>query len=306
MIRGLGSVDPDVEDVDVEATLTDQERKQRLDDLTALIDMIRPAVQQDGGDLVLVEADVEKGNVEVMLQGSCSSCAISTTTLQAGVERILTDRLPWVTEVRASFDELFVALDRFNEQWVSAASFLSPAVVIELLRLSGEWTHLFYGTVDVDGPGEVVAWIGPDPQPYWMLAAREYWERWIHQQQIRRAVGRPGLDDAGFVVPAVAVAMRGFPQGLAAFPAPPGTAVTVALADADAAWTVGCDGETWTLYDGAPDAPTVTFSIDLKTAALVFSRALSNAELTERLHPEGDPDLGAVIVAGIAAFFARG
>lgn len=91
--------------MDVEATLTDEDRKQRLDDLTGLIDMIRPAVQQDGGDLLLVEADVEKGTVEVMLQGSCSSCAISTTTLQAGVERILTDRLPWVTEVRGGVDD---------------------------------------------------------------------------------------------------------------------------------------------------------------------------------------------------------
>ena len=102
MILALGSVEPDV---DVEATLTDEDRKQRLDDLTGLIDMIRPAVQQDGGDLLLVEADVEKGTVEVMLQGSCSSCAISTTTLQAGVERILTDRLPWVTEVRGGVDD---------------------------------------------------------------------------------------------------------------------------------------------------------------------------------------------------------
>ena len=102
MIPGLGSVDLDV---DVEEVLTDDERKQRLDDLTGLIDMIRPAVQQDGGDLLLVDADVEKGTVEVMLQGSCSSCAISTTTLQAGVERILTDRLPWVTEVRGGVDE---------------------------------------------------------------------------------------------------------------------------------------------------------------------------------------------------------
>jgi Fe-S cluster biogenesis protein NfuA len=102
MIRALGSVD---DNVDVEAALTDDERKQRLDDLTGLIDLIRPAVQQDGGDLLLVEADVEKGVVEVMLQGSCSSCAISATTLQAGVERILTDRLPWVTEVRGGVDE---------------------------------------------------------------------------------------------------------------------------------------------------------------------------------------------------------
>ena len=102
MIRALGSVGLIVE---TEAVLTDDERKQRLDDLTGLIDMIRPAVQQDGGDLLLVEADVEKGVIEVMLQGSCSSCAISTTTLQAGVERILTDRLPWVTEVRGGVDE---------------------------------------------------------------------------------------------------------------------------------------------------------------------------------------------------------
>ncbi|MBV8986001.1 MAG: NifU family protein [Acidimicrobiia bacterium] len=105
MIRALGSVDINVDVEQAQEALTDDERKQRLDDLTALIDMIRPAVQQDGGDLLLVEADVEKGLVEVMLQGSCSSCAISTTTLQAGVERILTDRLPWVTEVRGGVDE---------------------------------------------------------------------------------------------------------------------------------------------------------------------------------------------------------
>ena len=101
----IGPFDSVATDVDVEAALGDEERKQRLDDLTALIDMIRPAVQQDGGDLILVEADVEKGEVEVMLQGSCSSCAISSTTLQAGVDRILKDRLPWVTEVRGGVDD---------------------------------------------------------------------------------------------------------------------------------------------------------------------------------------------------------
>ena len=85
--------------------LNDAEREQRLSDLTDLIEMIRPAVQADGGDLVLVGADVENGVVDVMLQGSCSSCAISTTTLQAGIDRILKDRLPWVTEVQGGVDE---------------------------------------------------------------------------------------------------------------------------------------------------------------------------------------------------------
>jgi Fe-S cluster biogenesis protein NfuA len=85
--------------------LTDEERADRLADLTELIDMIRPAVQADGGDLVLTSADVETGIVDVQLQGSCSSCAISSTTLQAGVNRILQDRLDWVTEVRGDVDD---------------------------------------------------------------------------------------------------------------------------------------------------------------------------------------------------------
>lgn len=85
--------------------LNDDELAQRLANLNELIDLIRPAVQADGGDLVLLGADVESGVVEVQLQGSCSSCAISSTTLQAGVERILKERLDWVTEVFGSVDD---------------------------------------------------------------------------------------------------------------------------------------------------------------------------------------------------------
>lgn len=85
--------------------LSDEERASRLADLQALVELMRPAVQADGGDLVLVDADVETGVVEVQLQGACSSCAISASTLQGGVERILTGRLDWVTEVRGGVDE---------------------------------------------------------------------------------------------------------------------------------------------------------------------------------------------------------
>ncbi|HZD67222.1 MAG TPA: NifU family protein [Acidimicrobiales bacterium] len=85
--------------------ISDEERADRRHDLDALLDMMRPAVQADGGDLVLTRADVDTGVIEVMLQGSCSSCAISATTLQAGVERILRDRLPWVQEVQGGVDE---------------------------------------------------------------------------------------------------------------------------------------------------------------------------------------------------------
>jgi Fe-S cluster biogenesis protein NfuA len=85
--------------------ISDDERASRLRALTALIDLMRPSVQADGGDLVLVRADVDSGVVEVELRGACSSCAISSDTLQGGVTRILTSRLAWVTDVIGSVDE---------------------------------------------------------------------------------------------------------------------------------------------------------------------------------------------------------
>jgi Fe-S cluster biogenesis protein NfuA len=85
--------------------LSDQERAERQAQLDELVEMMRPAVQADGGDLVVVAADVETGVVELELQGSCSSCAISAATLQGGVSRILRDRLPWVTDVVGGVDE---------------------------------------------------------------------------------------------------------------------------------------------------------------------------------------------------------
>jgi Fe-S cluster biogenesis protein NfuA len=85
--------------------LSDEERGARLAALNSIIELMRPAVQSDGGDLALISADVVTGVVEVQLQGACSSCAVSSSTLQGGVERILHDRLDWVTEVLGGVDD---------------------------------------------------------------------------------------------------------------------------------------------------------------------------------------------------------
>ena len=85
--------------------MTEEQRSEREAELRSLVDLMRPAVQADGGDLELVSFDVEAGTVEVQLAGACSSCAISSVTLQGGVDRILRSRLPWVTEVTGGVDE---------------------------------------------------------------------------------------------------------------------------------------------------------------------------------------------------------
>ena len=69
------------------------------DQVLKTIDVIRPALQADGGDIVLRDVDEERGIVSVTLIGACVGCPASTQTLKAGIERIMRDRVDGVTEV---------------------------------------------------------------------------------------------------------------------------------------------------------------------------------------------------------------
>ena len=64
-----------------------------------IIKIIRPAIQADEGDIDLVDVDEATGIVTVELHGACVTCPASTQTLKAGIERIMRDRVPGVTEV---------------------------------------------------------------------------------------------------------------------------------------------------------------------------------------------------------------
>jgi Fe-S cluster biogenesis protein NfuA len=62
------------------------------------LNMVRPALQADGGDVELVDV-TEDGVVSVRLTGACGSCPMSTMTLKMGIERTLKQRIPEVKEV---------------------------------------------------------------------------------------------------------------------------------------------------------------------------------------------------------------
>lgn len=68
--------------------------------LEETLEYIRPAIQMDGGDLVLL--GVEDGTVNLQMVGACGGCPMSMMTLKAGIERILMDRVPGVTTVNAT------------------------------------------------------------------------------------------------------------------------------------------------------------------------------------------------------------
>ena len=63
-----------------------------------VINLIRPAVQADGGDIELVDV-LDDGTVQIRFHGACHGCPSSTMTLQMGIERNLREKIPEVTSV---------------------------------------------------------------------------------------------------------------------------------------------------------------------------------------------------------------
>ena len=95
----------------------------------------------------------------------------------------------------ADFEGLANLIDAANTRWRETLAGLSPRVVVELVAslepaLAGYLSHLpRHGRAPVG-----VAWAGEDVSERWFDTARELTERWHHQQQIREAVGAPGID----------------------------------------------------------------------------------------------------------------
>jgi uncharacterized protein (TIGR03083 family) len=93
--------------------------------------------------------------------------------------------------------EFAAAIDHLNETWIRAAApRLSARVLRGLLVWAGHETHVFFASLgaDVESPMGV-SWAGGTPSPHGLEVAREYTERWLHQQQLREAVGRAPLAD---------------------------------------------------------------------------------------------------------------
>ena len=62
-----------------------------------LDDMVRPALQGDGGDITLLK--VEDNNIHVKLVGACSTCPSSIMTMKMGVEALLREEFPSMKEL---------------------------------------------------------------------------------------------------------------------------------------------------------------------------------------------------------------
>ena len=198
----------------------------------------------------------------------------------------------------SDYNTLVDYINQRNHEWVTAAQRLSPRLLLELLNLAGPQLCHFFQTLDPHEPAPTsVAWAGEESSANWFDMAREYTEKWLHQQQIREAVGRPGLTGRRYLYPVLDTFMRAMPHAYRQIEAAAGVSVAVSITgEAGGEWSLVREQEKWGLFYGqaAGAAARVTFSQD--TAWRLFTKGLGREESHRRVHLEGEEVLAAALL----------
>ncbi|MEP7319680.1 MAG: maleylpyruvate isomerase N-terminal domain-containing protein [Panacibacter sp.] len=101
-----------------------------------------------------------------------------------------------------SYSELVVWLNQLNADWIKASKRISAPVMILLHEATGKLTSDYFVSVNpYDKAVFAVSWAGENESFNWMHVAREYTEKWLHQQQIRDAVSKQAIMTKEFFYP---------------------------------------------------------------------------------------------------------
>jgi uncharacterized protein (TIGR03083 family) len=187
---------------------------------------------------------------------------------------------------------LVAAIDRQNAVWVMGTRRISPRLLIELLEMTGELTEAHFASLDMNALGMPVDWAGPEPAPVWLDVAREYTERWMHQQHIRDAVGEPGLKERRWFAPVLDAFVRGLPRVLRDAPSPDGTTLRLVISgDAGGEWIALRQNDDWLLGTAPGMAVDATVELDQESAWRLFTKGISKEGARKAARIEGDEAL---------------
>ena len=224
--------------------------------------------------------------------------------LDDDLRRLSSDRdgVPPAEDGPGDYASLVAWINRMNAQWVAAARRLSPRVLVDLLELTGPQVVELFRSRDPFAPAHwAVAWAGETESQHWFDVGRDYTERWLHQQQIREAVGAPRLTGAEWLGPVLELFVRAVPVALRGVVRAPGTAVHLAVAgEAGGDWTVRRGEAGWELFAGAASAAAASVRLSDDTAWRLFSKGLPPDAARERCRIEGDQILGTAVLGALA------
>lgn len=194
-----------------------------------------------------------------------------------------------------NYADLVTFLNKLNADWVAAGQRLSPAVISWLLELTGPEYCRYLASLDPLAPAVLsVAWAGETVSANWFHVAREYTEKWHHQQQIRQAVGQEAaLLTAELYNPFLDTCLRALPYHYRNTEAAAGTTVLLTVTgEGGGHWQLRRLPTAWELETPTHSlVPTTHITLDGAVAWRLFTKSLPRTQAEKHLHTSGETRL---------------
>ncbi len=208
-----------------------------------------------------------------------------------------------VPESINSYQDLLDYLNKLNHDWVTAMKRVSPAIIIELLTSTGKEYYDYLATLDPLAPATFsVAWAGEEESSNWFHIAREYTEKWHHQQQIRFAVGQMAeLYRKEFYFPYLDTSMRALPHHYKNVKSQEGDIIHFHITgEGGGDWFLEYDGSVWGLTDKASKTPVTEVTIEGEIVWRIFTKGIIKQRAAKHISIKGNLLLGEKIIDMLA------
>ena len=192
-------------------------------------------------------------------------------------------------------------INEANELWVGATARISPKLLIALLELTGKQFYEYVQSLDLTAINGVVSWAGPEPAPVWLDIAREYTERWVHQQQIRDAVNKPGLKEKRFFHPVLDTFVRALPHTYKDVPVTDTIVIKfVVTGESGDRWHLVGEANIWSLSQEVKLQPVAVVTMDQETCWRLFTKGMNKDQARAKTAIEGDQKLGERLLEAVS------
>lgn len=201
-----------------------------------------------------------------------------------------------------SYQDLLDFLNGLNADWVKAMKRVSPAMLLLLHEATGKAYCDYYASLDPFGKsGFAVDWAGEAESKNWMHIAREYTEKWLHQQQIRDAVNQPGLMTKEFFYPFIHIFMQALPFTFREVEANDQTSVQIIVTgEIGGSWWLARKEHKWILDKNNISEPSSVVSIDPDIAWRLFSKSVRPEHVMDSIHITGNRELGEKVLSMVS------
>jgi uncharacterized protein (TIGR03083 family) len=201
--------------------------------------------------------------------------------------------LPEAPKVNSSA-ELAAFINRLNQEGVTCYRRLSPAVLISLMEVASKLLAEYHRSRNPYAMAPYgVSWAGEAESANWFDTAREFTERWHHQQQIRLAVDRPGIMTRELYYPVLDCFLRALPFAYRTVSAKPGTLVQITVAgECGGSWYLHRAAEAWQLIEEPLGELVAETIIPQEIAWRIFTKGIDRASAIPHVRVIGDAELG--------------